>query len=156
MDPASLPEELPTRVIPTDGVVLPFETRVSLVSDRKGVVKSRLAVLAGVRSGEDDRQGERARKPASTTSRCNFSKLDGTETRKALIRRFKGQAHYLVFRRPLVRDDKHVHGNSSTAKSYYDREIRCPTASYSCINKRFTNTKDRQTHQTSNTSSCEF
>ena len=58
MDPASLPEELPTRVIPTDGVVLPFETRVSLVSDRKGVVKSRLAVLAGVRSGEDDRQGE--------------------------------------------------------------------------------------------------
>lgn len=53
-----LPEELPTRVIPTDGVVLPFETRVSLVSDRMGDVKSRLAVLAGVRSGEDDRQGE--------------------------------------------------------------------------------------------------
>ena len=44
---------------PTDGVVLPFETRVSLVSDRVVDVKSRLAVLAGVRSGEDDRQGGR-------------------------------------------------------------------------------------------------
>jgi hypothetical protein len=54
-----LPEELPTRIAPTDGVVLPFETRVSLVSDRMGDVKSRLAVLVGTRSGEDDRQGER-------------------------------------------------------------------------------------------------
>ena len=44
---------------PTDEVVLPFETRVSLVSDRMVDVKSRLAVLAGVRAGEDDRQGER-------------------------------------------------------------------------------------------------
>jgi len=44
---------------PTDGVVLPFETRGSLlVSDRRFDVKSRLAVLVGVRSGEDDRRGE--------------------------------------------------------------------------------------------------
>ena len=49
---------------PTDGVLLPFETRVSLVSDRRFDVKSRLAVLAGVRSGEDDRRGERVRTEA--------------------------------------------------------------------------------------------
>jgi hypothetical protein len=57
-----------------------------------------------------------ARKPESTTSRCNFSKLDKMETWKSLIRRSKGQANCFI-RRVLVRDDKHVHGNSSTARA---------------------------------------
>jgi hypothetical protein len=104
-------------VAPTDGVVFPLETRVSLVSDGRVDVKSRLAVFAGVRSGEDDRQGERcARKPDSTASRCNFSKLDETKTWKALIRRFKVQANYVI-RKLLVRDDKHVHGITSIARA---------------------------------------
>ena len=84
------------------------------------------------------------------------SKLDETEMWKALIRKLEGQANYVI-RRSLVRDDKHVHGNSSTARArFFDREFRCPTVSYSCINKRFTNTKDRRVHQASNTRPRDF